>query len=97
MPTVDGQSLVEMVEESLGDESRVEGLLCGAVKHLRNNKTRPDSGICYGLLYLAKTKPFIFQKDIITEVNSILKTLKIFLCDQLALASFNYKFTKPRD
>ena len=69
---------MELVEESLADSARVEGLLCGAVKHLRNNKTRPDHAMCYGMLYLAKTKPFTFQKDIITEVFIIHLQLCLF-------------------
>ena len=52
-----------------GDEERIEGLLCGAVKHLRNNRSKPDHTIYLSLMYLAKTQPSLFLSDLATEVG----------------------------
>ncbi|XP_076816735.1 integrator complex subunit 1-like [Clavelina lepadiformis] len=48
-----------------GDQ--VEGLLCGAIHHLRLNRLKPDSTIVLSLLYLAKIHPEIFNNENIIE------------------------------
>ncbi|XP_014664125.1 PREDICTED: integrator complex subunit 1-like [Priapulus caudatus] len=63
---------IYLVDETLeahdaGEEEKVEGLLCGAVKHLRANRTRPDSAIFLGLMLLVKERPSIFNADIVLE------------------------------
>ncbi|KAK7113352.1 integrator complex subunit 1-like isoform X2 [Littorina saxatilis] len=57
-----------------GDEETIEGLLCGAVKHLRNNRSKPDHTIFLSLMYLAKAQPSFFLSDMATEAFcSVLK------------------------
>ncbi|XP_076458972.1 integrator complex subunit 1-like isoform X2 [Babylonia areolata] len=69
----------ELVSKALaaskeGDEEKVEGLICGAVKHLRNNRSKPDPIVYMSLMYLAKTQPSFFLSDIVTEAFcSVLK------------------------
>lgn len=63
-----------LIASKEGDEERMEGLLCGAVKHLRNNRSKPDQTIYLTLMYLAKTKSSLFLSDLSTEAFcSVLK------------------------
>ena len=70
---MDGDEFVERVLEAddKGDSDTVEALLCGAVKHLRANRAKPDQGLYLGLVYLAKTKSerLMFQTETIVEVK----------------------------
>ncbi|KAL8588068.1 hypothetical protein ACOMHN_012106 [Nucella lapillus] len=69
----------ELVSKALaasqeGDEEKIEGLICGAVRHLRNNRSKPDPIVYLSLMYLAKTQPSFFVSDIIVEAFcSVLK------------------------
>ena len=54
---------------SLNDTERVEGLLCGAVKNLKSFKLKPDEAMYVGVMYLAKSKPEIFQSEVVIEVS----------------------------
>ncbi|KAL5020745.1 hypothetical protein ScPMuIL_002172, partial [Solemya velum] len=56
-----------MEAEDDGNDVRVEGLLCGAVKSLRANRSKPDSFVYLTLMYLAKAKPAIYGSEIIIE------------------------------
>ncbi|BFZ03172.1 hypothetical protein BsWGS_06208 [Bradybaena similaris] len=48
------------------DDERAEALLCGAVKHLRTNRSKPDQIIYLTLMHLSKSKPSLFCSDIVT-------------------------------
>jgi len=54
-------------EETMNDE-QAEALICGAVKHLRSNRAKPDQIVCLTLLYLSKSKPALFCTEVIIEV-----------------------------
>ncbi|XP_035195444.1 integrator complex subunit 1 isoform X3 [Oxyura jamaicensis] len=79
-PTV----LVEEIEaaEAEGNDDRIEGVLCGAVKQLKMNRAKPDTTLYLSLMYLAKIKPNIFATEGVIEA----------LCSLLRRdASINFK------
>ncbi|XP_058148461.1 integrator complex subunit 1 isoform X1 [Dasypus novemcinctus] len=65
LPTV----LLEEIEaaEVEGNDDRVEGVLCGAVKQLKLTRAKPDSTLYLSLMYLAKIKPNIFATEGVIE------------------------------
>ncbi|XP_074109265.1 integrator complex subunit 1 [Cotesia typhae] len=68
--------LVPMVlEASDNDEGdKVIGLICGAIKTLKNQRWKPDSLLSIGLMYLAKIRPSIFSNDcVVHALSSLLK------------------------
>ncbi|XP_053512969.1 integrator complex subunit 1 isoform X2 [Artibeus jamaicensis] len=78
------QALLDEVEaaELEGNDDRVEGVLCGAVKQLKATRAKPDSTLCLSLMYLAKIKPNIFATEGVIEA----------LCSLLRRdASINFK------
>ncbi|XP_035404864.2 integrator complex subunit 1 [Cygnus atratus] len=79
-PTV----LLEEIEaaEAEGNDDRIEGVLCGAVKQLKMNRAKPDTTLYLSLMYLAKIKPNIFATEGVIEA----------LCSLLRRdASINFK------
>ncbi|KAH9505267.1 Integrator complex subunit 1 [Bulinus truncatus] len=67
--TVEPPELVHailMAEEEMNDE-RAEGLLCGAVKHLRRDRSKPDQIIYLTLMYLSKCRPALFCTEMVME------------------------------
>uniref|UniRef100_A0A3P9IDP2 Integrator complex subunit 1 n=1 Tax=Oryzias latipes TaxID=8090 RepID=A0A3P9IDP2_ORYLA len=68
--------------ESEGNDDRIEGLLCGAVKQLKLNRAKPDTTLYLSLMFLAKMKPNVFATEGIIEA----------LCSLLRRdASINFK------
>ncbi|RVE69742.1 hypothetical protein OJAV_G00080860 [Oryzias javanicus] len=68
--------------ESEGNDDRIEGLLCGAVKQLKMNRAKPDTTLYLSLMFLAKIKPNVFATEGIIEA----------LCSLLRRdASINFK------
>ncbi|XP_048186404.1 integrator complex subunit 1 isoform X1 [Perognathus longimembris pacificus] len=65
LPTV----LLDEVEaaELEGNDDRIEGVLCGAVKQLKVTRAKPDSTLYLSLMYLAKIKPNIFATEGVIE------------------------------
>ena len=71
---VDPHQLLDKVfeaEDHMRDE-RVEALLCGAVKQLKNLKVKSNSSVELNVLYitlcyLAKTRPMLFCTEIVVE------------------------------
>ncbi|XP_037545218.1 integrator complex subunit 1 [Nematolebias whitei] len=77
-------ALLDEIEaaESEGNDDRVEGLLCGAVKQLKMNRAKPDATLYLSLMFLAKIKPNVFATEGIIEA----------LCSLLRRdASINFK------
>ncbi|XP_014467728.1 PREDICTED: integrator complex subunit 1 isoform X2 [Dinoponera quadriceps] len=73
---IDPADIVPMaLEANENDEGdKVIGIICGAIKTLKNQKWKPDQLICYELLYLAKIRPSIFSNDcILHALSSLLK------------------------
>ncbi|KAK7079233.1 Integrator complex subunit 1 [Halocaridina rubra] len=74
---VDPNELIPFVEsgEEFGDSSSSEMFLCGAVKSLRSQRTKPDSLMCLSLMYLAKVKPHLFSRSemVVEAFCSLLK------------------------
>ncbi|XP_039082017.1 integrator complex subunit 1 isoform X4 [Hyaena hyaena] len=65
-----------------GNDGRIEGVLCGAVKQLKATRAKPDSALYLSLMYLAKIKPNIFATEGVIEA----------LCSLLRRdASINFK------
>ncbi|XP_007467137.1 PREDICTED: integrator complex subunit 1 [Lipotes vexillifer] len=50
-----------------GNDDRLEGVLCGAVKQLKVTRAKPDSTLYLSLMYLAKIKPNIFATEGVIE------------------------------
>lgn len=80
--TVSPALLLDEIEasESEGNDDRVEGLLCGAVKQLKLNRAKPDTTLYLSLMFLAKIKPNVFATEGIIEVRIF---YFIFFFDQL--------------
>lgn len=53
-----------------GNDDRIEGVLCGAVKQLKVTRAKPDSTLYLSLMYLAKIKPNIFATEGVIEVRT---------------------------
>lgn len=70
VPTV----LLDEIEaaEAEGNDDRIEGVLCGAVKQLKMNRAKPDTTLYLSLMYLAKIKPNIFATEGVIEVRAVL-------------------------
>nr|XP_017511827.2 integrator complex subunit 1 isoform X3 [Manis javanica] len=64
-PTV----LLDEIEaaELEGNDDRIEGVLCGAVRQLKAARAKPDSTLYLSLMYLAKIKPNIFATEGVIE------------------------------
>ncbi|XP_027623842.1 integrator complex subunit 1 isoform X2 [Tupaia chinensis] len=80
LPTV----LLDEIEaaELEGNDDRIEGVLCGAVKQLKVTRAKPDGTLYLSLMYLAKIKPNIFATEGVIEA----------LCSLLRRdASINFK------
>lgn len=58
--------------ESEGNDDRIEGLLCGAVKQLKMNRAKPDITLYLSLMFLAKIKPNVFATEGIIEVRHLI-------------------------
>lgn len=58
-----------LAAEERNDFERLEGLLCGAVKYLHGNRSKPDQTVFVTLMYLAKVKPNVFNSEIVIEVK----------------------------
>ncbi|XP_063042002.1 integrator complex subunit 1 isoform X2 [Engraulis encrasicolus] len=68
--------------EAEGNDDRIEGVLCGAVKQLKINRAKPDSTLFLSLMFLAKIKPNVFATEGVIEA----------LCSLLRRdASINFK------
>lgn len=65
--------LVDEIEaaEAEGNDDRIEGVLCGAVKQLKMNRAKPDPMLYLSLMYLAKIKPNIFATEGVIEVRAV--------------------------
>uniref|UniRef100_A0A8D0G6X8 Integrator complex subunit 1 n=1 Tax=Sphenodon punctatus TaxID=8508 RepID=A0A8D0G6X8_SPHPU len=65
VPTI----LLDEIEaaEADGNDDRIEGVLCGAVKQLKMNRAKPDTTLYLSLMYLAKIKPNIFATEGVIE------------------------------
>ncbi|XP_026560396.1 integrator complex subunit 1 [Pseudonaja textilis] len=77
-------ALLDEIEsaEAEGNDDRIEGVLCGAVKQLKMNRAKPDITLYLTLMYLAKIKPNIFATEGVIEA----------LCSLLRRdASINFK------
>lgn len=56
--------------EAEGNDDRIEGLLCGAVKQLKMNRAKPDITLYLSLMFLAKIKPNVFATEGVIEVSA---------------------------
>lgn len=57
--------------EAEGNDDRIEGVLCGAVKQLKMNRAKPDMTLYLSLMFLAKIKPNVFATEGVIEVDLI--------------------------
>lgn len=57
--------------EAEGNDDRIEGVLCGAVKQLKMNRAKPDMTLYLSLMFLAKIKPNVFATEGVIEVGRI--------------------------
>lgn len=71
-PPVPPAVLLDEIEaaELEGNDDRLEGVLCGAVKQLKVTRAKPDSTLYLSLMYLAKIKPNIFATEGVIEVRA---------------------------
>jgi hypothetical protein len=73
---IDAHELVNIVEDAAeaGDEDRIESALCSAARILKSSRSKPDLLLSLSLMFLAKTKPSLFQSENTIEAfASILK------------------------
>lgn len=56
-----------LAAEDSNDFDRLEGLLCGAVKYLHSNRSKPDQVMYLSLMHLAKSKPSIYNSELVIE------------------------------
>ncbi|KAL3877747.1 hypothetical protein ACJMK2_035409 [Sinanodonta woodiana] len=73
---VDPIDILEELSAAEDDENdeRVEGIICGTVKLLRNSRCKPDHVVFLSLMYLAKAKPAVFNTELVIEAMcSLLK------------------------
>ena len=70
LPTVPPKELVERVNDAdmNEDDDRIDGILCGALRKLKNNRAKPDPAIYFSLMYLAKKKPILFESEDVVQV-----------------------------
>ena len=57
-----------MAAEEDDDLERVNGLLCGAVRVLRGQRAKPDQLLYLALMFLAKSKSYIFSGKKLCEI-----------------------------
>ncbi|KAJ8037540.1 Integrator complex subunit 1 [Holothuria leucospilota] len=70
------RDLVEKVLEADAkeDDKLIDVLLCGALQSLKTSRAKPDPSLFLGLMYLAKTKPMLFETETVVEaVCSLLR------------------------
>lgn len=53
--------------EDVGDDDKVESLMCGAAKTLKNTRPKPDPMLYLTLMFLAKTRPRIYDSEVVIE------------------------------
>lgn len=72
VPAVPPSVLLDEIEaaELEGNDGRIEGVLCGAVKQLKATRAKPDGALYLSLMYLAKIKPNIFATEGVIEVRA---------------------------
>lgn len=83
-PTV----LLDEIEaaEMEGNDDRIEGVLCGAVKQLKGSRAKPDGALYLSLMYLAKIKPNIFATEGVIEVSAAVPSVLHSFCWRPAAA-----------
>ena len=54
------------------DEERIESLICGCVKALKNSKPKAEAMLTFQMIYLAKVRPTYFFTEYSTEAVSCL-------------------------
>ncbi|XP_071813401.1 integrator complex subunit 1-like [Apostichopus japonicus] len=66
---VSPRDLVEKVldADAKEDDKRIDVLLCGALSSLKNSRAKPDAALFIGLMYLAKTKPMLFETETVVD------------------------------
>lgn len=76
-PAVPPTVLLDEIEaaELEGNDDRLEGVLCGAVKQLKVTRAKPDSVLYLSLMYLAKMKPNIFATEGVIEVRTAARSV----------------------
>jgi len=89
-------ALLDEIEaaELEGNDGRIEGVLCGAVKQLKATRAKPDGALYLSLMYLAKIKPNIFATEGVIEgtASPMTRRLSQALCSLLRRdASINFK------
>ncbi len=73
--SVDASDLVSVLTEKDVSGERAAAILCGAVKILRSQRSKPDQLLYLSLLFLAKTEPhlFLMQEHVIEAFCSLLR------------------------
>ncbi|XP_076072548.1 integrator complex subunit 1-like isoform X1 [Mytilus galloprovincialis] len=73
---VDGVELLEEIleAEDMCNDERLEALICGAVKQLKQLRSKPETAMYLTLMHLAKEKPSLFNNEVVIE--AMCSTLK---------------------
>ena len=53
-----------------GSEHKIASIMCGAVKSLSQNRTKPEQSLTMSLLYLSKTNSSLFEDPVVIDVLS---------------------------
>ncbi|CAG2249830.1 INTS1 [Mytilus edulis] len=67
---VEGVELLEEIleAEDMCNDERLEALICGAVKQLKQLRSKPETAMYLTLMHLAKEKPSLFNNEVVIEV-----------------------------
>ncbi|CAG2237831.1 INTS1 [Mytilus edulis] len=73
---VEGVELLEEIleAEDMCNDERLEALICGAVKQLKQLRSKPETAMYLTLMHLAKEKPSLFNNEVVIE--AMCSTLK---------------------
>ena len=72
----DTSELVRLIDdaENINATDRIEGYILGSVKSLKTQRAKPDPVLYLSLMYLSKSRDYLFQtKDILDAFCSLLR------------------------
>lgn len=59
--------LLRKVFDASGDLVTIDGLICGAIRTLRVNRSKPDQVVMYSLMILCRKQPSLFRREAVVE------------------------------
>lgn len=59
--------LLRKVLDASGDPTTIDGLICGAIRTLKVNRSKPDQVVMYSLMVLGRKQPSLFRREVVVE------------------------------